>query len=66
MQVCLEDRRVERWEAYQREFGSDMSTVQTRLKTHGGTSSSNLRAIRTRIATCVILTEPRALIFVAG
>lgn len=38
---CLEQRRVERWEDYQREHGSDMSTAAARLLTHG----SEIRAL---------------------
>lgn len=38
---CLEPRRMERWEDYQREHGSDMSTAAARLLTHG----SEIRAL---------------------
>lgn len=41
LQECLEVRRVERWEDYQREHGSDMSTAAARLRTHG----SEIRAL---------------------
>jgi hypothetical protein len=32
---CREERRIERWEVYMQEHGSDMSTAAAKLKTHG-------------------------------
>ena len=41
LNACLEARRSERWEKYQRKHGSDMSTAAARLLTHG----SEIRAL---------------------